>query len=215
MFTAILIGIKYDTQFNRLSKLTYALIFFQTAFIIALLYELYYMVKQQKVKRISRIQLSHDFWETTEHRFLYMYVMNGERFVEMINNNSIKVSNIKLIAPSQEAIELYYKNDKVVNNKERAIGMITSAIETVESAMKTLIEDRQIKGFEVRRSPLFPLDFFAIFDAQVCLNGKYFKDPLRKESIGLKSTCWIERDPVIVNTQTQYFEELWEAISED
>jgi len=211
---AIIIGIKYDSDFIKLSKLTFSLILIQTGFMIALLNELYNVTKKQTPKRITNIQSSYEFWQSTEHRFLYLSVVNGVRFVELIRDNKIKIELIKLIVPSEEAIILYYKKDKVVNDKDNAIKMIEYSLKTVKSALDIMKDTCQISEYEIRRSSVFPLDFFAIFDSQACLTGKYFKDKFRKEGIGIRSRCWVEKDPVIIDIQTQYFENIWSELGE-
>lgn len=69
--------------------------------------------------------------------------------------------------------------------------------------------NKRIDQYEVRRIPLFTMDFYSILDNSICLCGKYLKDPNRVENVGLKSKCWIEKDSVIVKIVISCFNDIW------
>ena len=185
----------------------------QLAFIIERLFEILRIVSDNKIKKITEIQLNDAFWkEGTHYKTLYLNALNGERFFKMIANHGIKVSNVKVISPSQEAIDTYYKSDVVVHDREKAAQTMNDSIDEIEASLSELKSNGMIGKVEIRRLGTFPLDFYAIFDSRRCLVGKYFKDQSRKHNIGLKSLSWLEESPQLVTHHSRHFEELWDSL---
>ena len=195
-------------------SLTIALFAYQLGLIIKLAFETNSLVsKRRKPRRVTKIQLNDSFWnEGARYKRLYMYVLDGERFVEMMDTKNISAEDVMLVVPSTRAIQTYYAEDTIVNDKDRAIDLIEHSIANVEATLRVFQQENRIKRFEIRRLGVFPLDFYALLDAHLCLVGKYVQDPLRVGTIGLKSLGWLEDDPQLVGHHARHFEEIWEAL---
>lgn len=196
-------------------KLSTALIAYQLAFIITLLYDVNKRITSNSSVRITKIRRNDEFWtENEEYSFLYLFVLTGDRFLEMIDENNIHIKSLKLIVPNDDAINIYFNHDPIVNDKKRAANIAKDSISTIEDDLKTLHTKKLVDSYEIRRIGTFPLDFFAIFDGQTCLAGKYTQDALRKNRLGLKSISWTESTPLLVSEFTQHFETLWDSLGE-
>lgn len=210
---AVVGGFFFGYDKDSLIKLGIVLVSYQLAFIIVLVFETQRLIINKKVKKITKIQLNDGFWRKSVHyKTLYLNALNGDRFFEMIANYNIKVDDVRVIAPSQKAIETYYDSDVVVFDRSKASQMMKDSIDNIEANLSEQISSGSIGDIEVRRLGAFPLDFCALFDSRNCLVGKYLKDPLRKHTIGLKSLSWIEENPQLISHHAQHFEELWDSL---
>lgn len=210
---AVIAGFFLGYDKDSLIKLGLGLVGYQLAFIIALVFETQRLISNKKVKKITKIQLNDGFWkEGVHYKRLYLNALNGDSFFEMIDNHGIKVDDVRVIAPSQKAIETYYDSDVVVFDRNKASQIMKDSIDNIEANLSGQINCGSIGKVEVRHLGTFPLDFYALFDSRTCLVGKYFKDPLRKHTIGLKSLSWIEESPQLISHHAQHFEELWDSL---
>ncbi len=211
--SAIIAGFFLDYDKDSLIKLGLILAGYQLAFITALTFETQRILSNKKVKKITKIQLNDSFWkEGVNYKTMYLNALNGDSFFEMISNYGIKVDDVRVIAPSQEAVNTYYKSDVVVFDRKKASQMMNDSINAIEENLIELKNNNVIGKVEVRLLGTFPLDFYALFDSRSCLVGKYLKDPLRKHTIGLKSLSWVEESPQLITHHAQHFEELWDSL---
>jgi hypothetical protein len=186
---------------------------FQIGFVIYLFFELNKQIIRKGPKQITKIQFNSEFWDKSDnYRKLYLNVINGERFLECLVDKEIKVQHIQIIAPTDKAIRTYYDGDTVVENNKTSAEQAIATIQRIIKKGEALKTSAGVQKFEVRRLSSFPLDFYAIFDRKVCLVGKYVKDPLRHDSVGLKSLSWVENDFQLINHHTLHFEELWSSL---
>jgi hypothetical protein len=198
----------------KLTKLSIAFLAYQVSFIIALVFDVSKHLTSHDSKRITKIKRNDKFWANNgKYNFLYLSVLAGDSFVEMIDEKKIQVKNIKLIVPNDDAIETYFRYDPIVNDKAKSIHLAKEALSNIEDDLTTLKNNNLINSYEIRRTGNFPLDFYAIFDGKSCLVGKYTQDALRKNKLGLKSTSWLESSPQLISEYTNHFESVWDSLN--
>lgn len=203
--------LKHDK--NDLMILGLGLFAYQVAFLIALVFETQRLVANKKVSKITKIQLNDEFWQEGAHyEKLYLNALNGNSFFEMITNHQIRVDDVRIIAPTNKAIETYYENDAVVSDRSKSAKIMEESIQNISSNLIEQMESGKIKSIKIKRLGTFPLDFYAIFDSRRCLVGKYQKDPQSKNTVGVKSLSWMEENPQLVKHHEQHFEMLWNSL---
>lgn len=206
--------IKYDKEI--LLKFSLAAIIYQIGVLIIFARDTQKAVSKKEPKVITKIQLNYEFWNIgTKFKRLDINALNGERFIEMIQEKQISVDHIRIIIPTEDAMKTYYQSDSVILDSYGASKTLNDSILNIESYMPEWISQGRLKSFSVRRLGTFPLDFYALLDGKHCLVGKYLKDGTRKHSVGLKSLSWTEKDIQLISHHSLHFEELWDSLIDD
>jgi hypothetical protein len=205
----------YDKDF--LLKFSLAAIIYQIGILIVLARETQKSISKSEPKVITKIILNDEFWNYgKKFKRFDINALNGGSFIEMIDVNQISIDNIRLIIPSLDAMETYYKNNPFISNSETAIKTLSDSISNIQNnIIPEWKNTSKIKSFEIRRLSTFPLDFYAILDGKFCLVGKYQKDYTRKHTVGIKAFSWIEKDIQLISHHYLLFEGLWDSLGEN
>lgn len=211
---ATIIPFIFENTIQNIIMLSFGIIVFLLSMLLGLAYETQSIILKDSRKQITKIQLNDEFWNhSSKYRRLYLNVLNGDRFIEMMfDSKGIEVDEIKIIVPSLISMQTYFYNDTIVSDPEKSSSTLKESIDNVRSTLSIAKSKGKIKNFEIKYLNTFPLDFYAIFDGKHCLVGKYLKDSTRKHTIGLKSICWVERDYQLVSQYNNHFEDIWENI---
>lgn len=212
IFVASIASYSFPTKEILILQLSAVVISYQLTFLIALVYDTMTMISEKTAKRITRIRSHGDFWESKtgqRYDFIYINALNGKSFFEMLSTHNIYVGEVRVIVPSNSAIQAYYESDTVVDDKNQAANILRISINNIKNHLTNLQIMNQSVKINVKHLGVFPLDFYCVFDERYCMTGKYAKDSSKRHTIGLKDIAWVEDDPQIIHHRAQHFEELW------
>ena len=150
-----------------------------------------------------------------KNEVVLIHGVNGLSFINAFRvNENLEIKMIKMIVPSQAAIQSFYATTNIVGNKDNAVDIILQNKAQSLGILEGLRQANRITSYKVKEIPSFPLECYFIESTDRALLGKYIVDPTRYNgSIGLASSVWITNNHRLVKCYSSGFNKLWEGIS--
>lgn len=112
---------------------------------------------------------------------LNIFSLSSQTFLHhIVYKENLKLNEVKLIFPSDKAIELKYLNSEIKNNNQGTFpeDFIKNQIKESISQWEGLLKKGRVSKLKIKRVNIFPTEYFAIFGERTVFHGSYGFDGL-------------------------------------